>query len=146
MRHGILSIVALLPAFVFGTFLTPALAQSVDEPFLRNLIVKATAISNELLEARVEEDDEIKSQSAVAEFGQISVPVNEHFVDLEVSDAYTLKPDGRRIPVPQDKILSSTLPNTPQLGMFQADVRVRTIVFPDVEAGDHVRFTTKFRD
>jgi hypothetical protein len=128
-----------MAGFVAFSMLVPAFAD--EAPFSRNLTVRATAISTDLLDTVSIEDVKIKSQSAINIFGQIVLRVNEHFNDFEITEAATIKADGRRIPVAPEKILVSTLPNSSQLLMFEADVKLRTIVFPDV--ADTVHYATK---
>src|SRR6266849_5895334 len=95
-----------------------------DEPFARRLSVTATALSVEQLETVSTVDIAIRSEVAVSAFGQVIVPVNEHFTDMEILEAVTLKADGRRLDVPADKILVSSLPNSSQFGIFEADVKI----------------------
>jgi Domain of Unknown Function with PDB structure (DUF3857) len=108
-----------------------------EAPFTRLLSVMATVISNEQLETVSTTDIAIHSEAAISAFGQILLQVNEHFADLNVLEAATVKVDGRRLDVPADKILVSSLPNSSQLGIFEADARIRTIVFPDVRGRRH---------
>jgi transglutaminase-like putative cysteine protease len=121
----------------------PCLAD--DAPFEQRLSIVTTVITEELVETVVADDIVIRSQSAVGMFGQIPVLVNDYFHDVEILDAATIKADGRELKVPSDQILLSSLPNSPQLGIFQADVRTHTIVFPDVSVGDTVRYKVRFR-
>ena len=106
----------------------------------------ATVISNEQLETVSTTDIAIHSEAAISAFGQILLQVNEHFADLNVLEAATVKADGRRLDVPADKILVSSLPNASQLGLFEADARIRTIVFPDVAVGDTVHYKIRKTD
>jgi transglutaminase-like putative cysteine protease len=126
--------------------MTSGYSAADEAPFARRLNVASTAITNEILETIATEDIAIRSEAAVTTFGQIVLPANEHFVDLDILEAATFKSDGRRLHVPADKILASGLPNAPQLGMFEADVKMRTIVFPDVAVGDTVHYTIRKRD
>ncbi len=117
-------------------------ASATEAPFSRTLKVRATAISANQVETVSTQSIAIKSEAAISRFAQITIPVNEHFLDLQITDAATVKPDGRRVPVDLSRILVSAYPNAPQMGLFEADVKVRTIVFPDVGVGDVVTFTT----
>ena len=132
-------------ACLFGA-LTAKVAQADQAQFSRRAVIATTAIGDDLLEIVSTEDIEIRGQTAIQTFGQIVLPVNEHYFDAEVVEAYTLKADGRRIAVPADKILVSTAPNAPTLGIFQADVRMRTIVFPDVGVGDTEHYVYRARE
>ena len=92
-------------------------------PFSRKLKQNKTIISNELSETLVQEGIQINEQAIVEHFSQITVPVNEHFTEAQIVEAATIKADGRRLDVPQDKILVSSQPNAPVLGIFMADVK-----------------------
>ena len=119
-----------------------ALSASAEEaPYSRTLIVHATASSVEALDTVTSQSIEIKSESAIAQFAQITLNANEHFADVQITEAATIKADGRRINVAPDKILVSAYPNAPLMGVFEADVKTRTIVFPDVAVGDTVVYT-----
>ena len=136
----------LLPAAVasFLSFLPDMARAEEPSPFIRTVSVAYRAISRELLETTVIEDIKIRTQGAINTFSQITVPLNEHFQELDTLEAETVKANGQRIKVEADKILVSGLPNAAQFGVFQADVKNRTIVFPDVEVGDTLHYALKF--
>jgi hypothetical protein len=120
-------------------------AHAEDEPLTQTMSVTTKAISNELLETVTSEDILLNSQVALRAFGQFGIPVNEHFYDFDILEAETIKKDGRHIPVPPDRILKSEAANAPTLGIFDADTKTRTIVFPDLEIGDSVHFKSRSR-
>ncbi|MGY8682620.1 DUF3857 and transglutaminase domain-containing protein [Bradyrhizobium sp. UFLA05-153] len=127
-----------------SALVAPALAD--EAPFSRRVSMALTVLPGDLLETISTVDVAIRSEVAVTAFGQITLQVNEHFANLEIIEATTVKADGRRIDVPADKILTSNLPNASQLGIFEADVRNRTIVFPDVAVGDSLHYKTHSRE
>ena len=86
---------------------------------------------------------QIGSQAMVQTLGQQRINVNEHFFDLEIVEAATLKADGRRIDVARDKIIEQT-GNPGQQQIFEADNKVRTVVFPDLAVGDRTVTVTRF--
>jgi transglutaminase-like putative cysteine protease len=145
MRLPFLLICALTQAALISSPKT-SLADAISAPYARRLMVQATALSGATVETIVTEDIEIRSQPAIASFGQIVFNNNEHFTEFEITEAATIKADGRRIPVAADRILVSALPNSPVLGIFQADVKVRTIVFSDVAVGDTIHYRTRTHD
>jgi transglutaminase-like putative cysteine protease len=102
-----------------------------------------SAVSNEELITDATTDIWLGSDAIATKLGQLSFPINQHFSRLESLEAATLKSDGRRIDVPPDNILASELPNAPQLRTFLADVRSRTIVFPDAAGGDTVHYRAR---
>jgi transglutaminase-like putative cysteine protease len=134
-----------LSLIVLWTVASGELCLADDAPFGRRLSISTTAISEELVEMVWAEEIVIRSQTAVGMFGQIPVSVNEYFYDFELLDAATIKADGRELKVPSENLLLSGLPNSAQLGIFQADVRIHTIVFPDVSVGDTVRYKLRYR-
>jgi transglutaminase-like putative cysteine protease len=58
---------------------------------------------------------------------------------IEILEAVTLKADGRRLPVAEDKIIDIAPQVSREVALY-TDNRTRSIVFPNVEAGDSVRF------
>lgn len=58
---------------------------------------------------------------------------------LEMVEALTIKADGRRLQVDPDKVIDIA-PKGSQDISFYTDLRTRSIVFPDVEAGDSIRY------
>src|SRR5205823_4795302 len=76
--------------------------------------------------------------------GQRSVPYVASMQEVQLVDAYTLKPDGRRIAVDRSAIQDQPLPGLPQLPMF-TDQRMKVIIFPQVAAGDTIVYTTKIK-
>ncbi len=58
---------------------------------------------------------------------------------IEILEAATLKADGRRLPVADDKIIDIAPQVSREVALY-TDNRTRSIVFPNVEAGDSIRF------
>lgn len=58
---------------------------------------------------------------------------------IAILEAVTLKADGRRLPVADDKIVDIA-PQVSREVAFYTDNRTRSIVFPNVEAGDSIRY------
>jgi transglutaminase-like putative cysteine protease len=79
----------------------------------------------------------INAQDAVASHETQSLRYNQAFETLEVSSAYTLKPDGRKLAVPAQQIHEETYAGARDATLF-ADLKVRRITFPDVAAGDRL--------
>jgi Domain of Unknown Function with PDB structure (DUF3857)/Transglutaminase-like superfamily len=123
-----------------------ASALAEEAPFSQRLDVKAVPIAHDLLELVTTVEVTIRSEAVLNTFGQATLPINTHFADLDILEAATLKGDARQVDVPADRILVADAPNAPQLGMFNADVRTRTIVFPDVALGDTIHYKTRIRE
>jgi transglutaminase-like putative cysteine protease len=59
--------------------------------------------------------------------------------DVTVTEAYTLKPDGTRVPIGPDGIMTEAIGTSAEYPSFD-DWQDRTIVFPDVAPGDTVHY------
>lgn len=76
---------------------------------------------------------------AARDGGRIDISYQASVQKIEILEALTLKADGRRLAVAPDKFLDIA----PQVGREVAlytDLRTRSIVFPDLEAGDSIRY------
>lgn len=114
-------------------------------PLRRDLSISYKMISAELYEQTITDRLSMLSEAAIASMSQMSLPLNEHFQEWVSLEAATVKADGRRLVVPPENILLATAPNAAQMGIFQADVRTRTIVFPSVEVGDVLTYSRTIR-
>lgn len=124
---------------------TAAAAQE-DTPFSRAVKLSFTALKDDKLEIITTETIKINSPAVISQAGEFNIPFNDHFFDFEILEAETIKADGKCMPVAPDKIMTSSLQNAPVLGVFLADVKTRTIVFPDVAVGDTVRYVARTRE
>jgi transglutaminase-like putative cysteine protease len=80
------------------------------------------------------------NEAAAKSAGQQTLTYSEVTEDLEVTEAYTLKGDGSKLPVDPSKIFVQAAPGA-RAPMFD-DVKSKVIVFPDVTANDTLVFTT----
>jgi transglutaminase-like putative cysteine protease len=85
----------------------------------------------------VDDARRIAQASAVASHSQYYIGYNRSLDSIVALDAYTEKPDGRRVPVGPDQIKDQQEAASADAPMFQ-DTRVRVVVFPDVAAGDRL--------
>jgi transglutaminase-like putative cysteine protease len=72
--------------------------------------------------------------------GEQRINYSEATEDLDVTEAYTQKSDGRKVPVDAAKIFVQSPPGN-RAPMFD-DVKSKVIVFPDVSANDTLVYTT----
>jgi transglutaminase-like putative cysteine protease len=79
----------------------------------------------------------IAQQRAVQAHGQYSISYNKTLDDVLSVEAYTQKPDGRRIKVEPDQIRDQQESASADAPMFQ-DTRVKVVVFPHVAVGDQL--------
>jgi len=74
---------------------------------------------------------------------QVMVGFNSALQDLQIVEAYTLKPDGTKIPIDAGAVYVRLPPDENNQGMV-TDLRVKVIVFPQIAAGDTAVYTAKF--
>ncbi|HEY4274802.1 MAG TPA: DUF3857 and transglutaminase domain-containing protein, partial [Rhizomicrobium sp.] len=76
--------------------------------------------------------------------GQLPVNYNAGLEDVQISNAYTQKADGRKIPVDPAAILTQHAP-AQGLAPVYTDIEQKVIIFPNVEAGDTLVYTERRR-
>lgn len=91
-------------------------------------------------EARIQVVKRLLTPNGVQEEAQASMTYSEKLQSLEVLEAYTLKKDGSKIPVPKDRIFVQAPPETQDAPTF-SDNKVVKVVFPQVGVGDAVSIT-----
>jgi hypothetical protein len=74
---------------------------------------------------------------AVQEHGQYYISYNKTLDDVVALDAYTLKPDGRRVPLRPGQVKDQQEAASTDAPMFQ-DTRLKIVVFPEVAVGDQL--------
>jgi hypothetical protein len=84
----------------------------------------------------------ILRESAIRSLGQQSLSYVESLNPLESVEAYTEKPDGRKIMVEQSHILTRDAA-TGLNAVYQRDAKVKTLIFPDIEVGDTLVHTSR---
>src|SRR5476651_128096 len=136
MRFSIL----LVPLLIYSSY---SYCDSESEPFSNNITATFTVNAPDRITSIYDQSIKINSAGSLNELSQITIPVNEHFWNMKVLKAETIKSDGRHIAVPDDKIIATALPNAPALGAFEADIKTTTIIFPDVAVGDTIHFIVR---
>ena len=89
-----------------------------------------------------EELVQVAQESGVSAAGQRPYTFQPAIETLEFVEAYTEKPDGRRIMVPPDQIKLQQQGQAAGASAFQ-DVQVQTILFPQVAVGDKLYAKTR---
>jgi len=84
----------------------------------------------------------ILRESAIRALGQQSVPFVESLNPLEIVEAYTEKPDGRKLLVEAANILTRDAAAGLN-AVYQRDAKAKTIIFPDIEVGDTLVYVLK---
>jgi transglutaminase-like putative cysteine protease len=77
----------------------------------------------------------ILRESAVRALGQQNLTYVESLNPLEIIEAYTEKPDGRKLAIDPAHILTRDAA-TGLNAVYQRDAKVKTLIFPDIEVGD----------
>lgn len=85
----------------------------------------------------VEQVSLIKEERAIKPNAQHSVSYNRTLETLEIVDAYTLKPDGRKVVVTADQIKEQQEQASSEAPMFR-DSRVKVVIFPELQVGDRM--------
>lgn len=63
---------------------------------------------------------------------------------IEILEAETVKADGRKIPVGPDRILDIA-PQVPRDVALYSDTRSKSVIFPDMSAGDSIRYVYRLK-
>ena len=91
---------------------------------------------------------EIERQAHDAQAARSGARVDLSYVagqeTIEILDAATVKADGRKIPVGPDRILDIA-PQVPRDVAMYSDTRTKSVVFPDVAAGDSIRYVYRLK-
>lgn len=83
----------------------------------------------------VDERRSIATARAVQNHGQYAIRYNQALDDVVTIDAYTQKPDGRRVPVQPGQIRDRPEATAPGAAVFDK-VQVKVVVFPELAVGD----------
>jgi transglutaminase-like putative cysteine protease len=122
----------------------PAQAPAGNEaPYAHELEGRQTIRANHTAEFLVTQRFKILSQSAIATVSQQKLTFVDDAQTLTIIEAYTQKPDGRRIPVAPSSILTQDAFSGDSL-IYNRNLKQRTVIFPDVAVGDTLALT--YRD
>ena len=86
---------------------------------------------------------QVLTAATAAQFAQLPVRYEGTTEDVEISDAYTLKADGRKLPVDPANIITQKMPQANALVPIYSDAEQKIVIFPNVEAGDTLVMTNK---
>src|SRR5471032_2155042 len=78
---------------------------------------------------------QLNEQRAIAAAAQRSFHFNRTLEDVEILEAYTEKPDGRRIQILPEQIKLQQEPAYSGAPMFE-DMQIKTVIYADVAVGD----------
>jgi len=122
---------------------TTAATKPSENPFLIKLLTRDIDVQPDGSYTSITHSELMaKNDSAAREIGERQLTFSESLDTMEILEAYTLKPDGRKLPVNISAIHMQLIPGATDVPLF-SDQRQKVIVFPSVEAGDVVVYTAK---
>jgi len=131
----------LVPLCLSLTAAFPSLADP-GPVFFKKFTIDAALHPDGLEEVVSHVEMQATNDSAAHGIGQQPLYFSESMQKLEILEAYTLKADGRKLPIDTKAIFPQSPPGSPQIPMFN-DQKLYMLVFPDVQAGDATVYTTK---
>ncbi len=140
--------ISLVGAVALCIVLSASNAQAADDPTsisvllqTNDIVVAPDGSSVETVHAELHAEND----AGAIRLGQVPLEFNSARQDLQIIEAYTLKPDGTKIPIDTSAIYVRLPPDEEQQGMI-TDLRLKVIVYPQTAAGDTVVYTAKFVD
>lgn len=127
----------LVALVAFGIFAGSAFAQQSGYSYLVDRQT-FTVADDGLWVALFEFERRAEDAEAARHGGRVDLTYSASIERLEILEAVTLKADGRRLPVSDDRILDIA-PAVDRAIDLYTDDRTRSIIYPAVEAGDTVR-------
>lgn len=118
----------------------PSYATALYE--LTRAVDTMTAQSDGTFEIEWDREKTLLDESGRDGFSQQSFTFNDQLSSLDVLDAETIKKDGRRISVKPEQIRLQEDPEAIGSPVFTTS-KVKTIIFPDIEVGDHIHFRVR---
>lgn len=86
-----------------------------------------------------------RNEASAHELGQFPLTYDSQREQLEVVEAYTLKPDGRKLNVDPKTIQEQLVPGKPRIPMFDLE-RQKVLILRDLQPGDIAVITYKTRN
>jgi len=86
---------------------------------------------------------EIKNEAGAKNYAQHPLTYGEPRAQVDVVEAYTLKRNGKKLPVDASAIHTQMVPGVPDVPMFN-DERQKVVIFPNVEVGDVTVLTARY--
>ena len=143
-----------LPAILCGMALLCAQAPAppLTQQQLATVIASAIRIKQLSQDVTVQPDGRSVSvtntqievlSAAFARVAQFPIPYNATLEDIEITEAYTLKANGQKIPVDPSVILTQKPAATDNLSPVYSDREQKLLIFPNVDPGDTLVITSK---
>jgi transglutaminase-like putative cysteine protease len=84
---------------------------------------------------------QLLQQSAIGALSHPALTYSEQLQQADVAEAYTLKADKTKVPVAPDAIITQQSPMSARSPLL-SDLKQKVIIFPNVEVGDTIVYTT----
>jgi transglutaminase-like putative cysteine protease len=127
-----------LVAVICGVFTTTAHADYTDHSLTVEKNIQTYVVNADgSFELDFEQVSRINEERAIKPNAQHSVSFNRTLETLDIVEAYTLKPDGRKVQVGADQIKEQQEQASAEAPMFQ-DSRVKVVIFPELTVGDRM--------
>jgi transglutaminase-like putative cysteine protease len=132
-------------ACLAAQFVMPAWAQDHDQGFSWPISRQTFTIGDKGAWTGTFELERTAHDARAARSGaRVDISYSAGQATIEILEAVTVKADGRRIAVAPDKIFDIAPQGARQYAMY-TDSRTKSIVFPDVSAGDTVRYVYRLK-
>jgi transglutaminase-like putative cysteine protease len=89
---------------------------------------------------------QLLTPAMASQFAQFPLRYEGTLQDVEVMEAYTLKPDGRKLTVDPTNVITQKAPQANALLPIYSDAEQKIVIFPNVEAGDTLFLTSRTID
>src|SRR5581483_4802190 len=89
---------------------------------------------------------QVLTPTMASQFAQFPLRYEGTVQDVEVLEAYTLKPDGHKLTVDPANIITQKAPQANALLPIYSDAEQKIVIFPNVEAGDTLFLTSRTSD
>lgn len=108
------------------------------EKYIKTITVHADGTSERITEAL----DKIETEKGINDYSQIDVSYTKGMETLEILDAYTITPNGKKIKVKKQNIRERDDSSDNSADMF-TDARHKIIIYPEVSVGSKIYSKTK---
>jgi transglutaminase-like putative cysteine protease len=134
-----------LGILVLGFLAAGPRSASADSPYIYKLLkIEYDVEPNGLFTQTTHGEVTATTVGAAGDLGQLPIDYSESMEELDVVEAYTLKANGRKLPVNASAIFSQ-LPNANRQYPMFTDMRQKVVVFPQVSVNDTIVWTARTR-
>jgi transglutaminase-like putative cysteine protease len=128
-------------AVLFGWIGSPELGFAAAPIAYRHLAYEYDVQADGRYTETIHGEIRANNSAAASNIGQVPLGFSESLEDLTIGAAYTLKANGKKLPVDPRAIFAQLQPGSPDVALFN-DQKQKVIIFPDVGAGDSVVWTS----